>query len=138
MLRTTALSERARAFLLEPRFAVLGTLKPDGSPHLTVVWYELRGDEIVFDTTTTRVKARHLSADPRASILIGDMSLYVRINGRARVTATGREALEDIRRLAVRYDGAEAAERQVREVWSKQERVTYALSIERIYEYGLE
>jgi len=66
------------------------------------------------------------------------MSLYVRINGRARVTATGREALEDIRRLAVRYDGAEAAERQVREVWSKQERVTYALSIERIYEYGLE
>jgi len=60
VLRTTALSERARAFLLEPRFAVLGTLRPDGSPHLTVVWYELRGDEIVFDTTTTRVKARNL------------------------------------------------------------------------------
>jgi len=136
--RATALSERARRFLLEPRGAVLGTLNPDRSPHLTVIWYELREDEIVFNTTASRVKARNLSRDPRASILVGDMSIYVRIDGRGREVASGGDALEDIRRLAIRYDGPEAAERQVREVWSKQDRVTYALSIERVYEYGLE
>ena len=68
-------------------------------------------------------------------MLVGDIAVYVRVDGRARVVATGREALEDIRRLGIRYDGPEAAERQVREVWSKQDRVTYALSVERVYEY---
>ena len=118
--------------------AVLATLNPDGSPHLTVVWYELRGDEIVFNTTAPRAKARNLSRDPRASILIGDMSAYVRIGGSARVVATGAKALEDIRRIGVAYEGAAATERNVRELWSKQERVTYGLSISRVYAYGVE
>lgn len=136
--RAVQLTPAVREFLDSPRFAVLGTVGRSGAPHLTVVWYERRGDELVFNTTATRVKTRNLSRDPRASLLVGDASTYVRATGRVREIARGREALEDIRRLAVRYDGEESAERQVREVWSKQERVTYALSIEDLYLYGFE
>ena len=32
------LSERARAFLREKRFAVLATLNKDGTPQLTTMW----------------------------------------------------------------------------------------------------
>jgi PPOX class probable F420-dependent enzyme len=137
-IRGAVLDDGVRRFLGAPRFAVFATLNRDGSPHLTVTWFELRGEEIIVNTTAARMKARNLSRDPRASILIGAAERYVRIDGRARQIATGGEALDDIRRLAVRYDGPEAAERNVRDVWSKQERVTFALLPDRLYRYGFE
>lgn len=138
-MTTTAvgLDATVRDFLAAPRFAVLGTRNRDGSPHLTVIWYELRGDELVINTTAARQKRRNLERDPRVSLLVGTADRYVRADGPAREIATGREALEDIRRLAIRYDGPEEAERQVREKWSRQERVTYAIGIERLYRYEI-
>jgi len=38
------LSERARAFLREKRFAVLGTINVVALPHLIVLWYILFAD----------------------------------------------------------------------------------------------
>ncbi|SRR6266540_500675 len=131
------LTAAARTFLDAPRFAVLGTLNRDGSPHLTVLWYELRGDEILINTTAPRVKHRNLARDPRVSLLVGESDQYVRIDGVARVIATGAEALADIRRLGVRYYGAAEAERVTRERWSKDERVSYAIAIRHVYVYGL-
>ena len=129
------LPEEVRAFLDAPRLAVLATVRADGSPHLTVVWYGVRGDDIVINTTAPRSKARNLTRDPRASLLVGDIARYVRLEGEAREVATGAVALRDIHDLAVRYDGAEAAERQTRTLWSTQERVSYAISVRRIYRY---
>ena len=129
------LPDEVRAFLDAPRFAVLATLRADGSPHLTVVWYGLRGDEVIVNTTVPRSKARNLARDPRVSLLVGEMARYVRLEGEARVVATGAAALRDIHDLAVRYDGEEAAERQTRTLWSTQERVTYAIAVRRIYRY---
>jgi len=61
------LDAAVRAFLDAPRVAVLGTLNLDGSPQLSVIWYERRGDEVVVNTTAPRVKARNMTRDPRAS-----------------------------------------------------------------------
>lgn len=129
------LPDEVHAFLDAPRFAVLATLREDGSPQLTVVWYGLRGDDAIVNTTVPRSKARNLARDPRVSLLVGEMARYVRLEGDARVIATGAAALRDIHDLAVRYDGAAAAERQTRTVWSTQERVTYAIAVRRIYRY---
>jgi PPOX class probable F420-dependent enzyme len=129
------LPEPVRAFLDAPRFAVLATVREDGSPHLTVVWYERRGDEVVVNTTVPRSKARNIDRDPRVSLLVGEMERYVRLEGEARAVATGPAALADIRGMAVRFDGEAAAERQARTVWSTQERVTYAIAVARLYRY---
>ena len=133
-----------RAFLQEPRYAVLATLNPSGAPHLTEMWYDLRADEIVFNTTEERTKKRNLERDPRASILVsgrhGDpvwaSVSYVRADGVARRIATGNEALEDIVALSIRYDGPGSAE-SARRTFATMRRVTYALAIERVYPKGL-
>jgi hypothetical protein len=49
-----------------------------------------------------------------------------------------RVAQADIRHLAVRYDGVESAERQMRDQFSKQQRVTIHLAIERVSVYGFD
>lgn len=127
-----------RAFLDRPRFAVLGTLNEDGSPQLTVIWYGRREDEAIVNTTAPRKKAANIARDPRVSLLVGEAERYVRLDGDARVVASGDAAVRDIHDLAVRYDGEAAAEQQTREVWSKQERLTYAIAVRRVYRYGFD
>lgn len=134
-MTSVRLPDEVRAFLDAPRLAVLATIRPDGSPHLTVVWYARRGDELIVNTTVPRSKARNLEHDPRASVLVGEMERYVRVEGPARVVATGAEAVRDIHDLGVRYNGEAAAERQTRTVWSSEERVTYAIAVRRLYRY---
>ena len=132
------LDAAVRGFLDVPRLAVLGTINQDGSAHLTVIWYERRADEAIVNTTAPRKKAANMARDPRVSLLVGESERYVRLDGDARVIASGAQALRDIHDLAVRYDGEAAAERQTREVWSKQERVTYAITVRRVYRYGFD
>ncbi len=125
--------ERTRDFLREPRDAFVTTINKDGSPHMTVVWYDLRGDELLINTTDDRVKYRNLEREPRVSIVIGSGAHYVRIDGTARRVATGAEALKDIHDLAVRYEGAETAERDTRDIYSKKRRVTYLVKPRHVY-----
>jgi len=132
------IDDDVRAFLDAAHPAVIGTLNPDGSPQLSMIWYERRADEVVVNTTASRRKARNLDRDPRVSLVVGDADRYVRLEGDARVIATGADAVRDIRQLAVRYSGEEAAERQTREVWSTQERVTFAITIRSVYRYGFD
>jgi PPOX class probable F420-dependent enzyme len=132
------LGEDVRAFLDVPRFAVMGTVNPDRSPHLSVVWYERRGDELAVNTTQERVKARNLEGDPRVSILVGEAERYVRLDGVAKAVAFGDEALRDIHSLGVRYDGQEAADRQTKKVWGNQDRVTYLIEVRHLYKYGFD
>jgi len=131
--RAATFDARTRAFLAEPRDAFVTTLNKDGSPHMTVIWYDMRGDEVLINTTDDRVKYRNLERDPRVSIVIGSGAHYVRIDGTARKVATGAEALKDIHDLAVRYEGAEAAERDTRNTYSKKRRVTYLVKPRRVY-----
>ncbi len=132
------LAADVREFLDAPRFAVLGTLNEDGSPQLTVTWYARRDDEVIVNTTAPRKKALNMARDPRVALLVGESDRYVRLDGAAREVAAGDDALRDIRELAVRYDGEAAAEKQTRDVWSKQQRVTYAIAVRRVYRYGFE
>ena len=48
--------------------AHLGTLMPDGSPHVSIVWIGRDGDKILFSTAAGRVKPRNLEIDPRVAV----------------------------------------------------------------------
>jgi PPOX class probable F420-dependent enzyme len=132
------LTDDQRAFLAEPRFAVLATINRDGTPQQSTVWYDLDGDEILLNTRRGRLKDRNLRRDPRASLCVEDGYRYLTVRGSVTLDEEETTAQADIRRLAVRYDGPEEAERQMREEYSRQERVTVRLRIERVHEYGLE
>jgi PPOX class probable F420-dependent enzyme len=132
------LSEAARAFLAERHFAVLATVNPNGLPHQTVMWYELRGDDIIMNTAAGRVKEKHLLRETRVSICVSDGYRYVTITGSIETNDDQAVAQEDIRRLAIRYHGQEAGNRQAETTFSKQHRITLRLPTQQVVEYGLD
>ena len=131
----TQLSEKARAFLQERRFAVLGTLYADGAPQLTTMWYLLEGDTIVMNTMIGRLKNRNLRRDPRISLCVPDGYNYVTVSGTAELIDDPEIAQHDIYRLAVRYDGEEDAKQQMEGHFSKEPRETIHLKIQHVIEH---
>ncbi len=124
------------AFLAEPRFGVLATLDAEGAPHQRVVWYEFQGERVLFNTRRGREKERELARDGRASLCMEDGYRFISIGGRiVGAIDDQRIAHDDIRRLAIRYDGADAAERY-QSLWTDEVRITYLMSIERVQAYG--
>ena len=134
----TLLNEQVQEFLQRPVFAVLATINRDGMPQQTVVWYEVRGDTVVLNTAAGRLKDRNLRRDPRASVCVTGDGYGVTFSGTMELIDDQRIAQEDIRRLAVRYDGPEAAERQVRDQFSKEHRVSIYMKIEHVVLQGFE
>ena len=132
-----ALTLGQRKFLEERRFAVVGTINPDGSPHLAVMWYLIDGDDIVVNSAEGRLKDRNLARDPRMSVIIADGYSFVRIDGKASIEHDQRIAQADIRRLAVLNYGEAKADESVRERFGKQHRISYRLPIRRVYSDGV-
>jgi PPOX class probable F420-dependent enzyme len=129
------LSAEARAYLSERRFAVLATINADGTPQLTTMWYELQGDEIMMNTKANRLKDRNLRRDPRVALCVEDGYRYVTLTGTVRLIDDQATAQADIKHLATIYDGADKAEQQMRDQFSREQRVTIRLTIERVSEH---
>ncbi len=101
------LEEKPRKFLDEsPYVGVVTTLREDGSPHSTIVWVDVEGDKVSFNTALGRAKPRHLQHDPRASVLMVDPNnsyRWVAVSGPAELTEEGADAQID--KLAKKYLG---------------------------------
>jgi PPOX class probable F420-dependent enzyme len=101
------LEQKARKFLDEsPYVGVATTLREDGSPHSTIVWVDVEGDKVSFNTALGRAKPKHLEHDPRASVLVvdpNDSYKWVAVSGPAEVTEEGADAQID--KLAKKYLG---------------------------------
>jgi PPOX class probable F420-dependent enzyme len=100
----------ARDVLESDAVATLVTLNPDGSPHVTVAWVGLEGDEIVIATLPEQRKLANMRRDPRVALVIQTRNLnpyglleYLVVHGSARVTEGG--APELLQRLARTYLG---------------------------------
>ncbi len=131
----STLSPKARAFLQERRFAVLGTINRDGTPQLSTMWYLLEGDTIMMNTKVGRVKERNMRRDPRISLCFEEGYNYVTVSGKVEFIDDQQTAQADIYRLAVRYDGEESAQRQMQESFGKEQRVTLHLKFDHVIEH---
>ena len=102
-----ALKDEEREFLDQnPFVGTVTTLRPDGSPHSTIVWVDVEDGKVSFNTALGRAKPRHLERDPRASILVVDPNdpyKYVAVSGHVEVTEEGADAQID--KLARKYIG---------------------------------
>lgn len=129
----TVLTEAEKAYLHERRFAVLATINADGSPHLSAMWYLLDEDNtIMMNTKVGRIKEQNMRHDPRISLCFEDGD-YLTMSGTAEFIDDPEQGQRDIHRLAVRYGGEEAANKQMEEQFSKEQRVTIRLKCERIF-----
>ena len=101
-----ALTEKAREFLQNPYVGEVTTIRPDGSPHTTVVWVDVDSDEVLFNTAVGRAKERYLRKDPRVSLIVVDPEdpyRWVAVNGTAQFETEGAD--EEIDRLTKKYLG---------------------------------
>jgi PPOX class probable F420-dependent enzyme len=135
------LTDAMRDFLNEPHFAVVATIGADGMPHQTVIWYELRGDEIVMSTPQESLKHRHLQRDPRMSLCVEDGFRYVTVHGRATLVEEPEAARALYATVGSRYrnavpmPSAPPRDPKVMELLSR-ERVTIRLSVDHVHSNG--
>jgi PPOX class probable F420-dependent enzyme len=127
-------TEPIRAFLDAPRYAVVATLNPDGSPHQAVVWYRLDGEDIVLNSAEGRRWPANLRRDPRISFMVEDGLRYVSARGRVQVEDDQEIAQADIAEMARRYhaDRPDHAEELIRDRFSRQRRITFRFRPSRI------
>ena len=104
--------EETDALLREPHLAMIGTLQPGGSPHVTPVWHHYDGDRIFVLAQPSTVKVRNIRRDPRVSVTIATDRKpyqYVLVHGTA--TLSNEWVPELLRTMAVSYLGPERGER---------------------------
>ncbi|MBP1468981.1 PPOX class F420-dependent oxidoreductase [Candidatus Chloroploca sp. M-50] len=106
-------STEARDFLLvRARTAKLATVRADVRPHVAPIWFDLEGDEVVFTTWHTSVKAANLRRDPRVSLCVDDDTppfSFVIIEGLATLSEDPVALKAWAMRLGGRYMGLEKA-----------------------------
>jgi len=128
------LTAREREFLTEPHVGTVTTLRPDGSPHSTVVWVDADDEGALFNTAVGRAKERYLRRDPRVSMLVldpRDPHRWLAVDGTVELSTDG--AREHIDRLHDKYVGPGSFTHAPGE-----ERIIVRIRAERIESHGLD
>jgi len=84
------------------------TYNAKGNPEITMVWIDVEGDEVLFNTAEGRRKPDNIRRDPRVIVSVQDRNnpqSYAVFHGKARVTDVNADAHID--KLARRFLGAE-------------------------------
>lgn len=91
--------------LLDNQVATLATIRADGFPQMTEVWFLYADGELKTSLNTTRLKTKNLAERPQCSLLLLDLSnpyRYLEVRGRARLEPD--DDYEFARRLGAKYD----------------------------------
>jgi PPOX class probable F420-dependent enzyme len=130
-----SLTEPQRAFLNDnPFVGIITTLRRDGSPHSTVVWVDVDGDDVLVNTARGRVKERNIARDPRVSLAVVDPEdtyRWVAVTGRAVLEDDGADAHID--KLSRKYLGTDYPWRS-----TAGERVIARITVDRVDARGLD
>jgi PPOX class probable F420-dependent enzyme len=102
-----ALPQPIRTLLENKAYGHVVTLNAKGQPRLTMVWMDVDGDEVLFNTAEGRNKVHDLRRDPRVTVSVQDPDKpqsYAVLYGAAR-TITDQGARVHIDKLAKRFLG---------------------------------
>ncbi len=106
--------EEVKAFLSQgTRTGKLATVRKDGRAHVAPIWFVLDGDDLIFNTWHSSVKARNMQRDPRVSLCVDEEVApyaFVIIEGTVTFSEDLEESLRWATRIGGRYMGADQAE----------------------------
>lgn len=103
-----ALPQSVKKIMQDKAYGHVVTFNADGKPQVTMVWMDVEGDEVLFNTADGRLKPKNLRRDPRAIISVQDRNdpqSYMVFHGKASVTEAGAD--QHIDKLAKRFLGAD-------------------------------
>ncbi|MBP2475620.1 PPOX class probable F420-dependent enzyme [Crossiella equi] len=92
-----------------PRTGKLAVTRKDGSPHVSPVWVDLDGDDLVFTTYATSIKGKAILRDGRVALCFDNEHPpfdFVTITGRATTNDDPATVRHWAGRLGARYMGA--------------------------------
>ena len=127
------LTEAEARMFSEPYYAVATTVRPDGSPHSTVVWVDYDGENVIFNTAEGRAKPRHIRANPTVNVTVVDPKdpfRWIAVSGPAEMTA--ERGAEHINELSHKYRGRDY------DLPEGQQRLIVTIKPERVTAYGLD
>lgn len=106
--------ERALEFLEEgTRTGNVATVREDGRPHVVPVWFIVEGNDVVFTTWHTSVKAKNLARDGRAAMSVDVPEppyAYLLVEGLVSIIDDPEESRRIAAAAGARYMGADRAE----------------------------
>jgi PPOX class probable F420-dependent enzyme len=103
-----ALPQSVKRILQDKAYGHVITFNADGKPQVTMVWMDVDGDEVVFNTADGRLKPKNLRRDPRVIASVQDRNdpqSYMVFHGKASISEAGADAHID--KLAKRFLGAD-------------------------------
>ena len=107
--------EERRSFLLDgTRTGKLALARDDGRPHVTPIWFLLDGDDVVFTTFRTSLKAKTIARNPQVCLCVDDQKppySYVMVEGVAEIDDDTAGLLDWATKIAARYMGPDLAEK---------------------------
>ena len=94
-------------FLRQPNHAIVATLRPDGSPHTAVTWYDWEDGRVLLNMEATRMRLAWMAHDGRVAFsAINPENFYHHISLLGRIVDIHDDPdLVDIDRLSRRYTG---------------------------------
>ena len=102
------LPQSVKKIMQDKAYGHVVTFNADGKPQVTMVWMDVEGDEVLFNTAEGRLKPKNLRRDPRVIISVQDRNdpqSYMVFHGRATVTEPGAD--DHIDKLAKRFLGVD-------------------------------
>ena len=117
-------------FVAAPRPAVVGTVRPDGSPVTTGTWYGWEDGRLLLTMDASGPRIRNLRNNPRVALTIFGESWYDHVSLLGAVVELRDDPdLADLDRLSMRYDGTPYPDRDIR-------CVSVLVAIERWHTWG--
>jgi PPOX class probable F420-dependent enzyme len=102
------LPESLKKILQDKTHGFVTTFNSRGEPRVTLVWLDVEGNEVVFNTAEGRLKPKNLRGDPRIIISAQDPNnprSYMVFYGKATISKAGAD--EHIDRLAKKFMGVD-------------------------------
>jgi PPOX class probable F420-dependent enzyme len=108
------LPEELQELLRRPNPAVIGTVRPGGTPNTVATWYLWEEGRALVNMDEGRRRLAYLREDPRVSLTVLDGDEWYRhVTLHGSVTALeADEGMRDIDRIATHYTGAPYSNRE--------------------------
>jgi PPOX class probable F420-dependent enzyme len=122
---------RAAELMGGKNYAVISTLREDGSIHSAVIWVDVEDGKAAVNSAVGRAWPNNLERDPHATVLVYDQQNpyeYVEVRGKVGPADTSQEADDHIDRLAKKYLDADTYPFRT----ESEQRVKYVIDADRV------
>lgn len=102
------LNDKQAQLFLDKNLGSVATIREDGTPHVTPVWVDYDGENVLFNTAAPRAKWKHIKRDPRVTVEVhslADPYTYVTVTGTAELDEDEEAANRHIDKMSLKYRG---------------------------------